>query len=74
MKYAKKKFVFREKDIVDSKLFSMAMGTKGESEMEEEEENGQVDEDWLKKLKLKESVLALHFKGVLKDYKPSILV
>jgi len=74
MKYAKKKFVFREKDIVDSKLFSMAMGTKGESEMEEEEENDQVDEDWLKKLKLKESVLALHFKGVLKDYKPSILV
>jgi len=74
MKYAKRKFIIKDKGLLNSDLFTVAEGVKGEPEMEEKGDVTQEDEDWMKKLKLKESVLALHFKGVLKDYKPSILV
>jgi len=88
MPYKKQKFDFRQKELLDSKIFNgieVNKELKTETGIEEEEpqqENnaqaGNIDSkeyaEWRKELKEKEQALALRFKEVLKGYKPSILV
>jgi len=88
MPYKKQKFDFRQKELLDSKIFNGIGDNKelkteaGIEEEEPQQENnaqaGNLDSkeytEWRKELKEKEQALALRFKEVLKGYKPSILV
>ncbi len=71
MKYRQKKFPVKNKDMLNSKIFelpfkeefSLLSGTSGDA-----------DGEWKKKLKIKENIMALHFKERLQNYKPGILI
>jgi len=75
MKYKKKKFDFRTKEMLGSKLFELHMNGENPFPVlfENQQESGN-DSEWRKRLKIKENILALHFKESFKTYKPSILI
>jgi hypothetical protein len=75
MKYKKKKFDFRTNDLLNSKVFEIHM--KDENPFPiffQNQTTDNNDGEWRKRLKIKENILALHFREILKNYKPSILI
>mmetsp|Transcript_23821 Transcript_23821/g.20755 ORF Transcript_23821/g.20755 Transcript_23821/m.20755 type:complete len:86 (+) Transcript_23821:982-1239(+) len=75
MKYQNKKFSIRKQELLSSKIFdlhksefSYGFGNNVQNSTD------QSDSEWKKKLKFKENILTLHFKQVLSNYKPRILM
>jgi hypothetical protein len=73
MNYKKTKFCIRKREILNSTLFNVIYKTKVDPPVKPENQP-ENDPEWKKKLKIKENILSLHFKEVLKMYKPKILI
>lgn len=76
MKYKKRKFCFRKKELLGSKLFAISFKNKDDISFLNDYQSSSEgnDTEWRKRLKIKENILALHFKEVLQNYKPKILI
>jgi hypothetical protein len=72
MKYKKNKFSVKKKEILNSKIFEIPL--KEEFAIFNTRNDDANDGEWKKKLKIKENIMALHFKEVLQNYKPAVLI